>query len=296
MRVLITGATGFVGRYVVRELLGRGHEVRCLARPGSAGKVEAGEGVEVFTGDALHAGEVARAAQGCEAVVHLVGIIREFPGRGVTFEKVHVQATENVENAARDAGVKRFLHMSALGARPEPADPYHVTNFRAEELVQQSGIPYTIFRPSVIYGPEDQSLNLFAKQIKTLRVVPVIGDGLYQMQPVPVATVAQAFALALELPHTENRTYEVGGPEPLTFNAIIDTLAAVLGHKVLKVHVMVWSMRLLAGLFGRFPWFPLTTGQIRMLLEGSTCDSEAFYQDFGLEAVAFTEGLRRYME
>lgn len=295
MRVLVTGGTGFVGRYVVRELLARGHGVRCLVRPGSEKKIAHRQGVEVFPGDVLHREEVARAAAGCEAVVHLVGIIREFPGRGVTFEKAHVQATENVVAAARDAGVKRFLHMSALGARPAPADPYHVTNFRAEELVQQSGMPYTIFRPSVIYGPEDQSLNLFARQIKALRLVPVIGDGLYQMQPVPVAAVAAAFALALELPHTENRVYEVGGPEPLAFNAIIDTLAAVLGRKVLKVHILVWSLRLLTGMFGRFPWFPLTTGQIRMLLEGSTCDPTAFYRDFGLEAVALREGLARYL-
>jgi len=125
--------------------------------------------------------------------------------------------------------------------------------------------------------------------------VPVIGDGLYQMQPVPVTTVAKAFALALELPHTENRIYEVGGPEPLTFNEIIDTLAQVLGRRVLKAHIMPWSLRLLAGLFGRFPWFPLTTGQIRMLLEGNTCDPTAFYQDFGLEAVSFKEGLEHYL-
>ncbi len=295
MRVLVTGGSGFVGRYVVRELLARGHEVRCLVRPGSEGKLAAGEGVEVCAGDVLHPEEVARAAQGCEAAVHLVGIIREFPGRGVTFERVHVQATENVVHAARDAGAKRFLQMSALGARPEPADPYHLTNFRADELVQKSGIPYTIFRPSVIYGPEDQSLNLFARQIKTLRMVPVVGNGLYQMQPVPVTTVAQAFALALELPHTENRVYEVGGPEPLTFNEIIDTLAEVLGRRVLKAHIMVWSLRLLTGLFGRFPWFPLTTGQIRMLLEGNICDATAFYQDFGLEPVSFIGGLKRYL-
>lgn len=295
MRVLVTGATGFVGRYVVRELLTRGHDVRCLVRPGSEGKLEPWEGVGVCAGDVLHPEEVARAAQGCEAAVHLVGIIREFPGRGVTFEKVHVQATENVVHAARDAGARRFLQMSALGARPEPADPYHVTNFRADELVQKSGIPYTIFRPSVIYGPEDQSLNLFARQIKTFRIVPVVGDGLYQMQPVPVTTVAQAFALSLELPHTENRVYEVGGPEPLTFNEIIDTLAQVLGRRVLKAHIMPWSLRLLAGMFGRFPWFPLTTGQIRMLLEGNTCDASAFYQDFGLESVSFKEGLERYL-
>jgi NADH dehydrogenase len=206
-----------------------------------------------------------------------------------------VEATKNVVDAARAAGVKRYLQMSALGARPEPAGPYHVTNFRADEYVQASGLTYTIFRPSVIYGPGDQSINLFARQIKKFPVFPIIGDGRYRMQPVAVETVAQAFALALELPRTENKIYDVGGPEPLTFNDIIDTLAQVLGRRVLKAHLPVWPMRLLAWLLGRFAWFPLTTGQIRMLLEGNTCDPSSFYQDFGLTPIPFKESLARYL-
>jgi NADH dehydrogenase len=161
--------------------------------------------------------------------------------------------------------------------------------------VRASGLTYTIFRPSVIYGPEDQSINLFARQLRACPIFPVMGDGLYQMQPVPVTNVAQAFALALELPKTENRVYEVGGPAPLTFNEIIDTLAALLKRKVYKVHLPVWPVRLAAWLFGRFAWFPLTTGQIRMLLEGNTCDAAAFYQDFGLAPFAFEEGLEQYL-
>lgn len=294
MRVLVTGASGFVGNWVVSELLDRGHEVRCLVRRGSERKLKAAERVELAFGEVMDRVAVGEAAQSCEAVIHLVGIIREFPGRGVTFERVHYEATVKVVDAAQAAGARRFLQMSALGARPD-ADPYHTTNFRADEYVQASGLTYTIFRPSVIYGPEDRSINLFARQIKSFRIVPIVGDGRYQMQPVPVWTVAQAFALALELPQTENRIYEVGGPEPLTFNAIIDTLAQVLGRRVLKVHLMVWNLRLLAHLFGRFAWFPLTPGQIRMLLEGSTCDPTPFYQDFGLTPISFKEGLARYL-
>ncbi len=295
MRVLVTGGSGFVGNWVVAELLARGHQVRALLRPGSEKKLRAAAQVEVVSGEVMSPETVARAAAGCEAAIHLVGIIREFPGRGITFERLHYEATVTVLEAARAAGVWRYLQMSALGARPAPADPYHTTNHRADEYVRLSGLAYTIFRPSVIYGPEDQSLNLFARQLRRFPVYPVIGDGRYQMQPVPVWTVAQAFARALELPDTENRLYEVGGPEPLTFNEIIDTLAAVLGRRVVKIHLPVWTMRLAAGMFGRFAWFPLTSGQLRMLLEGNTCDPTDFYRDFGLTPISFQEGLARYL-
>ncbi len=295
MRVLVTGGSGFVGNWVVAELLARGHQVRALLRPGSEKKLRAAAQVEVVSGEVMSPETVARAAAGCEAAIHLIGIIREFPGRGITFERLHYEATVTVLEAARAAGVWRYLQMSALGARPAPADPYHITNHRADEYVRLSGLAYTIFRPSVIYGPEDQSLNLFARQLRRFPLFPVIGDGRYQMQPVPVWTVAQAFARALELPDTENRLYEVGGPEPLTFNEIINTLAAVLGRRVVKIHLPVWTMRLAAGMFGRFAWFPLTSGQLRMLLEGSTCDPTDFYRDLGLAPISFKEGLASYL-
>jgi len=295
MRVLVTGASGFVGNVVVKELLAQGHQVRALVRRGSEKKLQERERVEIAPGNCLDREALASAAAGCDAVIHLVGIIREFPGRGITFEQVHVQATHNVVDAAQAAGVRRYLHMSALGARPDPADPYHVTNFRADEYVINSGLAYTIFRPSVIYGPGDQSINLFIRQIQRLSFFPIIGDGNYRLQPVPVWIAAQAFARALELPQTENKIYAVGGPEPLTFNALIDAIARVLGRKIKKIHQPVWCMRFAANLCGRFRWFPLTPGQLRMLLEGSTCDPTAFYQDFGLEPIPFQEGLASYL-
>jgi NADH dehydrogenase len=295
MRVFVTGASGFVGNEVVKELLARGHEVQVLVRRGSEKKVKERERVEIFPGDCLHPEALTPAVTGCDAVVHLVGIIREFPGRGITFEGVHVQATQNVVDATKAAGVRRYLHMSALGARPEPAVPYQITNFRADDYIMHSGLTYTIFRPSIIYGPEDQSINLFARHIRRLPFFPIIGDGMYQLQPVPVWTVAQAFALALELPQTENKIFDVGGPEPQTFNDIIDTIARVLGRKVKKIHQPVWCMEFAANLCGRFRWFPLTPGQLRMLLEGNICDPTAFFEDFGLFPQPFQEGLASYL-
>ncbi len=295
MRVLVTGATGFVGNEVVKELLARGHRVRALVRVGSQDRLQVRDHVGEVFGDVLDREAVFQAAHGCDAVINLVGIIREFPRRGITFERLHVEATRNAVDAARAAGARRFLQMSALGARPAPADPYHTTNYRADEYVMASGLAWTIFRPSLIYGPGDRSINLFAQIVKSSPVYPIIGDGNYPMQPVPVGTVAQAFAQALELPQTENRTYDVGGPEPLTFNEIIDTIAAVLGKKVHKLHLPVWPMRLAAALLGGLSWFPVTTGQIRMLLEGNTCDHAVFYQDFGLETMSLRQGLDRYL-
>jgi uncharacterized protein YbjT (DUF2867 family) len=295
MKVLVSGATGFVGREVVKELVARGHEVRALVRRGSEKKLPERTGIEIHPGDCLARDAVFAAAAGCDALIHLVGIIREFPGRGVTFERVHVQATRNVVDAGQAAGARRYLHMSALGARPRYADPYHLTNYQADEYVINSGLAYTIFRPSVIYGPEDQSINLFARHIRRLSFFPIIGDGNYKLQPVPVWTVARAFALALELPRTENRVYEVGGPEPLTFNQVIDAIARVLGRRVKKIHQPVWCMSIAAHLCGRFRWFPLTPGQLRMLLEGNTCDPGAFYQDFGLPPESFSDGLASYL-
>ncbi len=294
MQVFITGASGFVGQEVVKELLARGHKVKALMRR-SLKKSKEWDKVEVVVGDCLHPAFLQEAVRGSEAVIHLVGIIREFPGRGITFERVHVEATKNVVDATKAAGARRYLHMSALGARPEPADPYHVTNFRADRYVMQSGLIYTIFRPSLIYGPGDRSLNLFARQIRRLPFIAIVGDGTYELQPVPVWTMAQAFALALELPHTDNKIYDVGGPEPLTFNNIIDTIAAVLNRKVSKIHQPLWCMQMAASLCGRFRWFPLTSGQLRMLLEGNTCNPGAFYQDFGLAPVSFKQGLARYL-
>ncbi|HAY22951.1 MAG TPA: nucleoside-diphosphate sugar epimerase [Desulfobacterales bacterium] len=295
MRVLVTGGTGFVGKEVVRQLLAHNHQVRCLVRPGSEKKLGAAPEVEFAPGDVTRPESLPSAVQGCDAVVHLVGIIREFPSRGITFQKMHFEATQNIVEATKKANIRRYLHMSALEAKPAPVAGYHQTKQQAEEYVMASGLTFTIFRPSIIYGPGDAFINLFKDQIKRLSLVPVIGDGRYQIQPVPVWVVAQGFALALETPISENRSYDVGGPEPLLFDELIDTVAQVLGKKVGKIHLPVWPLRLSAALLQGFAWFPVTTDQITMLLAGNTCDPSAFYRDFGIQPVPLAAGLASYL-
>jgi uncharacterized protein YbjT (DUF2867 family) len=294
--VFVTGGTGFVGRAVVGALLAHGHRVRCLVRPASAGKQPRRDGVEPVAGDVTRPGGLAGAVRGADAVVHLVGIIRELPGRGITFERLHTGATENVLGATREAGVDRFLHMSALGTGPEARSRYHQTKWAAEEAVRASGLGWTIFRPSVIFGPGDGFVSLIAKLVRWFPIVPVIGDGRNRFQPVAVTDVAEGFARALERPATAGQTFEVAGPRAYTFDEIVDEVGAALGRRrVPKLHHPIALMAPVVRVLERAPLFPLTSDQLLMMREGSTCDPGPFARAFEITPAPFAAGIRAYL-
>jgi NADH dehydrogenase len=181
--------------------------------------------------------------------------------------------------------------MSALGAREDGPTSYFRTKFAAEELVRTSGLRYTIFRPSLIFGRGGEAVKMFARMVKTV-VVPIIGDGNYRFQPVHVATVAQGFARALEVDAAEGRALDVGGPDNVTFNEMMDALALVMGKTIVKLHMPVFPIRMATSALQHFPGYPLTTDQITMLLEGSTCDEKPFYEVLGLTPIALEQILR----
>ena len=194
MKVFVTGSTGFVGNHVLNELLEKGHQVRALVRPGSEYKLKRPDEVESTPGTVEEPADLIQGMQGCDAIIHLVGIIRAFPNRGITFEKLHTEATANVVAAAKETGVSRLLHMSALGAREDGPTPYLSTKYAAEELVRESGLDFTVFRPSLIFGRGGEAIKMFSDMVAKI-VVPIIGDGKYRFQPVSASTVAQGFEL-----------------------------------------------------------------------------------------------------
>jgi NADH dehydrogenase len=293
-RVFLTGGTGFVGRAVIRALQAHGVLVRCLVRPGSEAHLKGFEAIDRVPGDVLSPEGVAEAMRGCRAVIHLVGIIREHPASGVVFERLHSQATANIVAAAREAGVRRYLQMSALGVRPNARSRYHRTKWEAEECVRRSDLDWTIFRPSVIYGRGDGSVSMLAGMIRRLPVVPVLGDGRYRLQPVAVEQVAEGFARALEQPKSVGTTYEVGGPHSYSFTEILDQIGRALGKpRVRKLHHPMALMRPLVRLLEPLPFFPITSDQLMMLEENNVCDPTPFYRDFALEPIPFPDGLRR---
>jgi uncharacterized protein YbjT (DUF2867 family) len=294
--VFVTGGTGFVGRSVIQALRSDGYTVRCLVRRGSERDLRGLEAIERVEGDILVRRGLEEGMAGCQAVIHLVGIIREHPAVATTFEMVHTQGTINVIQAAAAAGVRRYLHMSALGTRPGAGSRYHKTKWAAEEAVRTSGLAWTIFRPSVIYGRGDGFVTMLAQMVARYPLVPVIGSGRQRMQPVPVEHVAAGFARALARPATEKQTYEVGGPDQVTMVELLNAIGAALGRRrVRKIHVPMRVMRPVTRLLHALPGFPVTPDQLLMLQEDNACDSAAFYPTFGLEPLALATGLRRML-
>jgi uncharacterized protein YbjT (DUF2867 family) len=294
-RVFVTGATGFIGKRVLRALLARGFLVRCLVRPGSEARLRGFESIDRVPGDVLEPDGLVASAEGCAALVHLVGIIRERPARGVTFERMHHQATLNMLGVARRAGIPRYLQMSALGARAGARARYHQTKWSAEEAVRQSGLDWTIFRPSIVFGAGDEFVSVLARMIRRLPVVPVLGDGAYRLQPVAVEHVAEGVARALAERKSAGQTYEVGGPRAYRFVELLDEIGAVLGRRrVPKVHVPMGPIRLATRALHRLPFYPLTPDQLLMLEEESVTDPTRFYSDLGITPEPLEQGLRRH--
>ena len=294
--VFVTGATGFVGHALLQRLCAAGHVVRCLVRHGSEGRLRGLGAIARIEGDVLTRRGLEEGMTGCDAVIHLVGIIREHRAANMTFERVHVEGTRNVLEAAKAAGVQRYLHMSALGTRPAAASRYHRTKWAAEEAVRGSGLGWTIFRPSIVYGRGDGFVTLLASMVRRLPAVPVIGSGRQRLQPIAVEQVAAGFAEALERPVTIKQTYEVGGPEAVTMLELLDSIGRALGRRrVRKVHVPLGVMKPLARLLHPLPGFPVTPDQLLMLGEDGVCDPRPFFDAFQLEPVPLATGLERML-
>lgn len=276
-RVLITGGTGFVGGNIREALAGR--PLRLLVRNLRAAGNLVSQDIELAQGDVTKADTLRGAMDGCEAVIHLVAIIEE--SGGATFDDVIRGGTENAVAEAKRAGVRRFVHMSAMGAQDNEAFPYMQAKWRAEQAVKAAGIPWTIFRPSVMFGPGDGFINVLAQLVKNplIPIIPVVGEGTSKFQPVSVKDVAAAFRKALDEPKTAGQIYELGGPEIFTYEQLLDVIAGKLekGRKP-KVHLPLGIMRAVVKLSSPLPRAlrpPVTKEQLRMLALDNASGSSA---------------------
>jgi uncharacterized protein YbjT (DUF2867 family) len=305
-KVLITGASGFVGGYVVRELLNRGYEPVCLARDtGAAARrfpAELAGRCLFVAGDLFEASTLAEAAHACRAAIHLVGIIDEHPDRDQTFERIHIEGTRCLIDACISAGVERYVHMSALGSRPNAVSRYHQTKYEAEMAVRGSPVNWTIFRPSLIHGPEGEFMRMMKFFCTSLRqpVMPYFGSGNARLQPVSVRDVAACFVSCLSRPATIRQVYELGGLDRYTWREFYDVCAEILaGHRRVKMPVPVLLAKCLARtVVPLTPSFLMpykfSVDQIQMSQEDNICDIGPVEREFGLKLRDFRIELAEY--
>ena len=292
MKIFVAGGTGFIGTHLIRELRSNGHTVVTLSHERSRGTEQ---GIDLVRGDVLDRRSVTDAMKGCDAAINLVGIIREFAGKGITFQNLHIQATRNMVAAAKEAGIRRYLQMSALGTRKDAVSAYHKSKYLAEEEVRESGLEWTIFRPSLVFGPKDLFINMLADQLRKFPLIPVIGDGSYRMQPIHVDDVACCFVQALERPETVGQVYDLCGPDRFTYLQMLEVIARVLGKSgVTTVKSPLSLIKLVVPFLQKIPAFPLTSDQLQMLLEESICDC-SWQKTFDFQPIGFEEGIRGYL-
>ena len=293
MKVLVTGGTGFVGPSIVRRLVDDGHQVRVLERePGSAARSGL-SAQETVQGDVTDAAALRRAVEGQDVVVHLVAIIN---GSEKEFERVMSQATRDLVAAAQDAGVRRFVLMSALGTSEQTKElvPYYRAKWAMEQAVKESGLEHVIIRPSFIFGRGGGALQQFLRIARLSPVTPVVGPGTQRIQPIWVEDVAAYFAEAVDKPEAANRTFELGGPDVVTWNEFWSQLKHAAGARRPTIHVPFGLMRLQAAVLEKLPNPPVTRDQLTMLQAGDNVVTNSDAVDtFGLPLVPLNEQLRR---
>jgi uncharacterized protein YbjT (DUF2867 family) len=293
VRVLVTGGSGFVGVRVVRALRAEGRQVRVLVRSPKRAAGLARLGSELVAGDVTDAASVEAAADGCTHVVHLVAIIR---GRPAEFERVMVGGFRTVLAAAGAAGASRLVLMSALGTGEGTRDgvPYFRAKWQMERDLLASGLEHVIFRPSFVFGSRGGALPTFIRQVRLSPLVTVIGPGDQRCQPIWVDDLATYVARGVELPAAANRTFELGGPDVVTWNELYLRIAMALGKRRRLVHLPAGLARTGARLTEWLPGSPLSADQVTML-EGpdNVVTGTEAADTFGLTLLPLDEQLRR---
>lgn len=294
MKIFLTGATGYLGRFVLKNLIADGHQIKCLVRKIPKLLHSASSDVEWITGDILQPQSYQNHLAGCEAVVNLVAIIDENKRKGITFEKVNFLATQNLITAAKNQGINRFIQMSALGADINGKTPYFRTKGQAEEAVIAGGLNYTIFKPSFIFGYDHPVFTMLAKTIKMspFGLMPVFGDGLYKHQPVFVENVAELVAQSIQNTKTVNKIYDVGGPEQLTYKQQLEIIAGVVGKKVRPISVPLGLSKMMVKIIGALPFASINSDKLTMLIQDNICNNSNIQQDFEINLISFEDGLK----
>jgi NADH dehydrogenase len=289
--ILVTGADGFVGSHAVPALVDAGHRVVALTRDQAGGERVLGRlspeqraCVEVRHGDVTRFESLGPAFAGVDAVLHLVAIPRDWDG-GASLRLVNTEGTRNVVAATREAGVRRFVHLGAMGVADEPDLHYASSKAKAIALVKDSGLDWTILSPSLLFGPRDGFFNILADLVRmSPGVTPLTGTGGARFQPIAIDDFARIIVRTFADQGTVGHEYELGGPRTWTYREIVEEVLRGLGKRRLLVPMPVAIIRLVAASaeFVRFP-FPVATDQLRQLKLDNVGPLDGVLTGFGFE-------------
>jgi len=305
MRVGLIGGTGYVGSYLTDELAASGHALSVLVRPGSEGRVCHREQCHVVSGSLEDDDALRETLDGCDAAVYLVGILREDPARGITFDALQRRGAERAIDVARELDVKRFGLMSANGVCPD-GTPYQASKWRAEQYLQASGMIGVAIRPSVIFGDPRGRME-FCTQLRDQMILPLLPAplffeglhvaraGRFELAPVHVTNVVRVLVKALTEESGQSQTRTLCGPESLEWREIIARIARAVGRSKIAIPAPATPLRVACMLLESQSWFPLSRDQLDMLLAGNTGDSSATFEDFGIEPIRFDDAALSYL-
>lgn len=296
--ILVSGGTGMVGSAVAKELLSRGQTVAVLGRDAARIRRVFGSSVETREADVREPASLAAAMREIDVVVNAV----QFPNspienkkRGWTFEQVDYEGTRNQVDAAKQAGVRRFVYVSGVGASATASKHWFRFKWQAEQHLIESGLEWVVVRPTWIYGPSDHSLNRILGFGKVLPFIPFFGSGKQLMQPVFVDDAGRVLADAATKPEAANNVFELGGPEVMTMNEVITTAGEVSGRKRPVLHQPIALGKLAGGLASILPSPPLSADAVDFIAEPAVADTTNLKRVLDPRLTPLREGLSTYL-
>ncbi len=293
MKIAVTGASGFVGRNFVKALLQTNHHIVSLVHRGKP-EYPGFDNISSREIDIHNSESINNALKDVDIVFHLVGIITETKSQ--TFKNTVITGTKNIVTACQKNGVKKIIYLSALGTSEKGVTKYYQSKWAAEETVRYSGINYIILRPSAIFGEDDKFVNMLVDMIKRSPIIPVIGNGLYMMQPIYVEDLTNIMVQCLNNEKALNQTIEIGGPEQLSFRAIIALLRKMINKKRANVYIPIWMAKMGAFILEIFMKpSPVTRDQIKMLVAGNICSCNELQRIFNVELTTLKDGINKYL-
>ena len=299
MRVALFGGTGFVGSYIIDQLIESSHLPRILVRSNSHNKIISPDRCEIVEGNIANTDDIMNALEKADAVIYTIGIIREFPRQGITYEKLNFEGAVKCMDAAAEKGIKRFILMSTNGVCPDGTG-YQKTKWMSEQYLKNTSLNWTIFRPSLIFGdPRGHDRPEFCTQLKKdLINLPIpaplfhkgfipFNTGSFSMSPIHIKDVANIFVSSIEQENHYGKTIELGGAKEIIWKDIIQIISNAYGKKKWAIPAPLIAVKTVAAMLDRFSWFPVTRDQLTMLVEGNNCDSTKFFSENDIKPRSF---------